>query len=108
MNKLDDQGQVAPDDASARVTEIAELYVSVRNTIRHMIAEIGSPTDVASKPLLTKLSELQSAHLKVLAAEEAFHAQQQANQSDADIDYDALRADIGSQLDRLRAATRAG
>jgi hypothetical protein len=104
MNNIDDQGRDALDDAAARVAEIAELYLSVRNLLRQMIAEIETATATLPKAIVTKLSDLQSAHLKVLAAEEAFHAQQQASQPDAAIDYDALRDDIGGQLDRIRAA----
>ena len=104
MNNLDDQGQDALDTASARVAEIAELYVSVRSLLRQMIAEIETATTTPPKAIVSKLSDLQAAHLKVLAAEEAFYAQQQANEPDATIDYDALRDDIGGQLDRIRAA----
>lgn len=44
MNNLDDQGQDALDNASARVAEIAELYLSVRSLLRQMIAEIETAT----------------------------------------------------------------
>ena len=108
MNNLDDQGRDALDDAAARVAETAELYHSIRNLLRQMIAEIETATAIPPQAILSKLSDLQAAHLKVLAAEEAFYALQQANEPDTTIDYNALRDDIGGQLDRIRAALDAG
>ena len=102
MTKTNDQGRGALDAASERVAEIAALYVRVRDYLQLMLDDIGQPTAATPKPLLNKISELQSVHLKVLAAEEAFYAQQQVNQPDVEIDYDALRADIGRQIDRIR------
>ena len=104
MDKLSDQGPQAADNASARVAEISQLYQNIRASLVLMMAQAGPLTTDTPKPILNKMNELQSAHLKVLAAEEAFHAHQKATAPDEDIDYDDLRADIGRQIDRIRPA----
>lgn len=108
MKEMNEAGAHCRGDAAARVAEISGLFVSIRQLISLMIDSIGAPDAQTPKTMITKLSELQSAHLKVLAAEEAFHAQQDAIGGAETIDIDAIRADIRGQLDRIRAAQAAG
>ncbi|MDX8349650.1 hypothetical protein SLH49_16825 [Cognatiyoonia sp. IB215446] len=104
MTELDERGQLAPDDAQTRIGELADLFRSLRTTVRLAIAQMGSPDAQTPKATLSKLNELQSVHFKLLEAEEAFYARQEKGDDTADIDFDAIRAEIGCQLDRLRKA----
>ncbi|MBE0414124.1 hypothetical protein, partial [Yoonia sp.] len=76
MKEMNEAGAHGLGDAAARVAEISGLFVSIRQLITYMIDSIGVPDAQTPKTIINKLGELQSAHLKVLAAEEAFHAQQ--------------------------------
>ncbi|WP_439155823.1 hypothetical protein [Yoonia sp.] len=108
MNEMNETGAHCHGDAAARVAEISGLFVSIRQILAQMIDGIGVPDARTPKTIIAKLSELQSAHLKVLAAEEAFHAQQDAVGGADTIDMETIRADIRGQLDRIRAAQDAG
>ena len=90
------------DDAAARIAELKRLYHSIRATLDVQLQEMGLATTSTPKTVLAKLNELQTAHLRVLAAEEAFEAQQPNVEISDDTDFDALRYEIGSKLDRLR------
>lgn len=104
MTKLDEQGPTGQSNAAARVAEISRLFESIRQVLDHMIQAIGTPDGQTPKAVVSKLNELQSVHLKVLAAEEAFHDNQDTSEDENIIDFDAVRAEIGRQLDRLRTA----
>ena len=107
MNDFNDMGPGGPNDASARHAEISRLFQSIRQILDLMIQTMGAPDGHTPKAVIAKLNELQAAHLKVLAAEEAFHAQQGDIEDSAAIDFDAIRFEIGGQLDRLRQAIMA-
>lgn len=108
MKKMHKLGSHRVDDAAARVAEISELFVSIRLTLAQMREDIATSDAQPHRTIITKLSEIQSTHLKVLAAEEAFHAQQDATGAIDTIDTDAIRADIGRALARIRATLDAG
>jgi hypothetical protein len=96
-------GGPVPDD-EARIVEIRALTADMRVLLQQMIAAARvDPRTVKPADLLKTLGELHSAHLKVLEKEEAFHAGL-AKRGAAAIDYDAMRAEIGRKLDRIRAA----
>lgn len=107
MTELDARGPEGPGDAELRVAEIADLFRRTRTTLDHMIGTVGTPNAQTPKAIVTKLNELQSVHLKVLDAEEAFYAKQEESSSGTEIDFDAVRAEIGGQLDRIRKAIAA-
>ncbi len=88
--------------AAERLAEVDALSRSLRQMLADMIADLkdGGPTTVAET--LKKLNELQAAHLKVLAAEDAFHAKTGQDPDEDATDYDAVRFDVGCRLDRLR------
>lgn len=104
MNISDDQGPSAVDIAAARVEEVVEIYDGIRAALRASIAEIGTPTSDTPKSILNRLTTLQAAHLQAVMAEQAYHALKKDSDADANIDYDLLRAELGRQLDRIRAA----
>lgn len=88
--------------AAERLAEIEQLFQRLRLRLDQAIEAIGEPTSDTPATTLKKLDDLQAAHLKVLTAEDAFHAK--LGQDDANaIDYDAIRAEIGRKLDRIRA-----
>ena len=88
--------------AAKRLAEIDTLYEEIRSTLEQMRASMKESSDFKPKDLLNKLSELQSAHLKVLAAEDSYHDKIGKNPDEDAIDFDAIRAEIGRQLDRVR------
>ena len=98
----------ASDDAAARVAEIAGLFVSIRQTLEFAREALEASDASQTKTILNKLNEIQSAHVKVLAAEDAFHAQHAAADADDLPDLDAIRAEIGRKLDGIRAVLDAG
>ncbi len=104
MNELNEMGPEDSDEAALRVAEITRLFVSIRQVLDQMIQAIGVPDGHTPKAVIAKLNELQSAHLKVLAAEEAFDDHQDHVAGGTEFDFEAIRAEIGSQLDRIRAA----
>lgn len=101
MTKPFDLGRDPQDSAAIRLSEIEALFEQVREGLAIAIAEIGSPTAEMPKALRKRLDDLVDAHLKILTAEDAHYARTGDTPEDA-IDYDAMRADIGRQLDRIR------
>ena len=87
-------------EAQARVARIAALFESIAGTLDQMIEDLGRPGGPAPRALHIKLGELQTAHLKLIAAEEAFDAEFGADER---ADFDGIRREIGRRLDRLRA-----
>jgi hypothetical protein len=91
--------------ARQRIAEITALFANMRALMTKWSDDAGP---ASSKQMLTKISELQSAHLLVMRAEEAFYDKFGNGEINAGIDYDAARTDIGRELDRLRVALEAG
>ncbi|MDP5359577.1 MAG: hypothetical protein NWR52_05430 [Paracoccaceae bacterium] len=104
MNDEDEMLHDPVQSAAARLIEIAALTEDIRLTLTEMRKALRDPGGPKPKDLLTKLNELHAAHLKVLAAEEAFNAKTGRTADDDAPDLDAIRADIGRQLDRIRAS----
>lgn len=94
--------------ARQRIAEITALFANMRALMTKWSDDAGPASNASSKQMLTKISELQSAHLLVMRAEEAFHDKFGNGEINAGIDYDAARDDIGRELDRLRVALEAG
>jgi multidrug efflux pump subunit AcrA (membrane-fusion protein) len=104
MTELNERRLQDQCDAQARIAEITRLFGVVRHKLEEMIDDLGADDLKHQTSIIAKLNELHTAHLSVLAAEEAHDAQAGKPNAGQDIDLDALRAEIGSQLDRLRAA----
>lgn len=104
MNEFDDDGQEAIQEPTYEVSELKRVFRHIHAVLEARLA--GSPRIDALTPhaVIAQLSELQSAHRQIVAAQEAFNAEYSDTTADADIDLAALRAEIGCQLDRLRAA----
>jgi hypothetical protein len=98
----DDASAIA---AAARVVEINDLYTRMRKTMQVWLAGSDDPSMQTTKAQLNKISEIESAHLLVLKAEDAFDARQKSgNIADAIVDLDEIKSEIGRKLDSLRDA----
>jgi hypothetical protein len=51
--------------------------------------------------------ELETVHTTILRSQEAFHEKYKNSNTESGVDYNAVRADLGRQLDRIRAAIKA-
>ncbi|MEM8536390.1 MAG: hypothetical protein AAGF56_00870 [Pseudomonadota bacterium] len=88
-----------------RLAEVDRLSERIRHALDEIITQMEQDRACdAPVALLKKLNELHTAHLQVIVAEERFH-DKLGQDPDADApDYDAIRADVGCKLDRLRNA----
>jgi hypothetical protein len=104
MKNTPKTGQSARDLAAARLARIDHLSGRISDTLEMMIDAWDTTAGTIPKPILDKLNLLHAAHLKVIAAEDAFH-DKFGQDPDADaIDYDTIRSELGGRLDRIRAA----
>ncbi len=102
MNELNEPGPDGPALAADRLAEIDNLSRDIRARLAEMTADLKDVSAPDLKAISNKLDLLHAAHLKVLAAEDAFHAKIRTDPDADAIDYDAVRADVGCRLDRLR------
>lgn len=95
--------------ARERVAEIRDMFEGMKRTLKALMDSHEPPDKAMSKLMLQKISELQTAHLAVVRAEEAFHDKFGDGDGDQDhgIDIEVARRDIASGLDRIRAAVGA-
>lgn len=107
MTEQKERGGADPDEATARVAELRKLYHRTKATFDQMLDALGTAGEGTPKAVLAKMSELESVHLKLLHAEEAFHAKQKESDRTDQIDFGAIRSEIGSALDRIRKALAA-
>jgi len=87
-----------------RIVTLTTLYNDLSLTLNLQLAELRKGDLAQGKPLIKKLDELCSVLLALIKAEEAFHEKIKSTAAGHFIDADALRADIGSKLDRIRDA----
>jgi hypothetical protein len=102
MTKIPPNAPCGAGTAAERLAEITRLSEGIRRTLSDMADALDQKTGPTPKDVLTKLNELHAVHLKVLIAEDAFHAKLGKTTDDDAIDFDAIRTEIGSQLDRIR------
>ena len=96
-------------DARNRIDTITELFGQIELLVRRWLDQEEPVTLASTKKVLGKMSELQSAHVLVLRAEEAFHEKFGTEEARTDsFDSEAARRDIGRKLDRIRAFLEAG
>ena len=102
MKERIEGGPDGPDLAADRVAEINRLSREIRERLAEMVEDLRTAKPADLKAICSKLDHVHAAHLKVVAAEDAFHAKL-GTDPDADaIDYDEIRDEIGCRLDRLR------
>lgn len=104
MNEFEDDGHEAGPEPTYEVSELKRIFRHIHAVLEDRLAASPRIDAVTPHAVITQLSELQSVHRQIVAAEEAFDAEYPDTTADADIDFCALRAEIGSQLDRLRTA----
>jgi len=107
MNELNHRPSDGPDDARLRSVEIRRLFQTIRVAVDVMIGAIGTPDAAAPEAIFAKLNDLCVLHVKLCAAEEALNADPDEAVKTDDNDSDKMRADIGGQIDRIRAAISA-
>ena len=106
---MTEQHTTAPDGAAmaaARLAEIDHLSERIRLVLTQMSDALDQDAGPFATEILTTLNQLHAAHLKVLTAEDVFHAKIGKTADDGALDFEAIRADIGRQLDRIRERLR--
>lgn len=89
--------------AAARVSEINTLFARIRALLDYSLQTTDDLSIDTPRNIITRMDQLVAAHLKVLTAEEAFNAAQNANPGDI-ANLDSIRDELGRRLDRLRAS----
>ncbi|WP_055685982.1 hypothetical protein [Loktanella sp. 5RATIMAR09] len=90
--------------AAERLVEVDAVSQYIRDRLREMADDLKKVTHGNLNDITKQLDLLHASHLRVVIAEDKFH-DKLGSDPDADaIDYDAIRDDIGRQLDRLRDA----
>jgi len=107
MIEFDEEDREVFEDLPRQVNELKRVFESIRTVIEQLILTAPEIDGATPQAIITKLSELQSVHLEIVAAEEAFHAENGPVERPDDIDLSSIRAEIGGHLDRLRAAINA-
>ena len=82
------------------------LLSSVRSTLADLLLDVQTGGFGAVKDLVGKQSELEQALRRAMDTEQKFNewqAKQRGEHAPDEIDFDALRRDIGCRLDRIRA-----
>lgn len=98
-------GQTDPAaEARARIDDIGTLFSEMKALLERWLAEAGPADLVTGKKMQTKLGEMQTAHLMMLRAEEAFYDKFSDDIRADTIDYDVIRDELGRTLDRIRDA----
>ena len=108
MTQTDEPAPIGRATALARVRELAGFYDALKTTFLTQLEQIGRDTGLPSKAHVAKLAELQAIHVQLLKAEDSFIEKFGTGNDDADIDHDAIRAEIGRALDRIRDTAGAG
>lgn len=87
-----------------KLDEVIEMFDSVTETLAELVQDMQSGKTVPAKQVRAHMADLQSAYFSIKKAEEAFHDKTGNVQRDGDIDFEAVRDEIGRKLDKLRAA----
>jgi hypothetical protein len=102
MTQNDEPAPIGRTTALARVRELAGFFDALKATFLTQLGQIGSDGGLPSKAHVAKLAELQAIHVQLLKAEDSFIEKFGTGNDDADIDYGAIRIEIGRTLDRIR------
>lgn len=103
MIEFEEDGHEAEEeDTTFEVAELKRIFRHIHAVLESMLAV--APGIDASTPaaVIAKLSELQTAHRRIVAAQEAFNADNPPSIGDTELDLSTIRAEIGGQLDRIR------
>jgi len=93
-------------DPKHRVQELKLLFRSITSGISQQVQFLkGKLTTEDAADLKAEIAKLESTHLTLAKAEEAFHEKTKDADIDDGPDYEAIRDKIGSALDRIRSNT---
>lgn len=102
----EDGPDAAAQCARERINQLSDLFSEMNMLMHRWLDEVG-PADLAQgKKMLGKLSDMQTTHLMVLRAEEAFYEKFSDTTASDTVDYERIRAELGRALDRIRDAER--
>jgi hypothetical protein len=104
----DQRGPAAADDAADELAEVQGVFRSTRSLMANLIEELSTPGAEIPKALKDKIFTYLAAYLQVLKAKEMLNDKIGRTERDGDIDFDAMRAEIRSRLDKLRLAADPG
>lgn len=91
-----------------RYEDAVLLLSAVRSTLADLLRAAVAGEAANLREIVAKQAELESALRRVFETEERYHGRNGQRGGDAgDIDFDALRAEIGCRLHRLRECCRA-
>ncbi|WP_242494290.1 hypothetical protein [Loktanella sp. IMCC34160] len=99
-------GEVA--EAERKLGEILNVLTSAQTVLAAQITAIEQTEATKTTEVRQALRSLHELYLNFRAAEEKFHEKYGSGLRAGDIDFDAVRAQIGSRLDSLRRARSAG
>ena len=88
--------------ASARISEIRELFGAIRQTLMGQLQDMPEVQPTTPKHLIAKINELQATLVLLLKAEEAYYEKYGHDELQISVDHDAIRDQIGGHLDRIR------
>ncbi|WP_341366355.1 hypothetical protein [Yoonia sp. BS5-3] len=92
------------DEPVLETAEMKRVFWRIRALLEPMLVATPSMDAPLPMSLIARLAELQNAYQMVVAAQEAFNAQNPTPTADSNIDLTAIRAEIGGALDRIRDA----
>lgn len=95
------------DRSEARIADLAALFSGMNDLVKDWKASVPTPSKADAAKIILKLGEMQTIHLMLLRAEEAFYEKIVHGTDVTEVDYDDVRDHIGRALDRIRIATRA-
>ena len=105
MSEPDVRAELRPDNSTERVREMTRLFQLTVARLDRMIVEMV-PNIGAVEDVNLSLNELKIVHLRLRMAEEARDVAVEETTTRGEFDFDAIRARVQSQMDRLRAAGR--
>ena len=111
MTKTTRTDPPSADGGMAKEMQDARLLLTkVRSTLADLLATVVGGDGSALKDAVLKQSELESALKRVFDAEQKYHdwAKRNGGSDASDIDYDAIRDQIGCRLARLRDCCQEG
>ncbi|MEJ6402303.1 hypothetical protein [Yoonia sp. 2307UL14-13] len=108
MSEPDVPAELRPDNSAERVKEMTRLFQLMVAKLDRMIADLKPADHASAGDIDLKLKELKIVHLRLRMAEEARDVTTEETTHPGEFDFDAIRARVQSQMDRLRAAGRIG
>ncbi len=104
MGEANDDSDPVGKPEEHRLLEMESVFLSARRLVGDLIAAVEAGEAEALRDLPASLSTLHKLYISVTEAEVRFNDKFGRSQDQDAIDFDAIRDQIGSRLDRLRDA----